>query len=124
MNEHLMEIVARDIVGTLPKEDRDIYQYVTGIEDKLASQSETTDEFMAQLVKHSPHQQAAAQFNMSFGDLMRRMKEIEQVINTKLEKKLRQATWIDYTETMRAIIGSHSRNTRYYFFSMDDTHQK
>lgn len=119
MNEHLMEIVARDIVEGLPKEKRDIYQYVVGLEDELASRSETSEELMALLVKHSPHQQAASHFNMSFGELMKRMRDIEQEINAKLDKKLKHATWIDYTDTIRSMKGSEAINTSYFFFSMD-----
>jgi hypothetical protein len=119
MNEHLMEIVAREIVEGLPNKKRDIYQYVIGLEDELASRSETSEEFMALLVKHSPHQQAASHFNMSFGELMKRMRDIEQEVNTKLDKKLKHATWIDYTDTMRSIKGPGSGNTSYFFFSMD-----
>jgi hypothetical protein len=124
MNEHLMEIVARDIVGGLPKEKRDIYQYVVGLEDELASRAGTSDEFMALLVEHSPHQQAAAHFNMSFGELMNRMRDIEQEINIKLDQKLKHATWIDYTDTIRSIKGHDSGNTSYFIFSMDHAYTK
>jgi hypothetical protein len=124
MNEHLMEIVARDIVEGLPKEKRDIYQYVVDLEDELASRSETSEEFMALLVRHAPHQQAASHFNMSFGELMKRMRDIEQEINTKLDQKLKHATWIDYTDTIRSMKGSGAINTSYYFFSMDHAYTK
>lgn len=119
-----MEIVAREIVGALSNEDRDIYRYVTGIEDELASQSETSDEFMALLVKHSPHQQAATHFNMGYGELMKRLRQIEQEINMKLDKKLEAATWIDYTDTMRSITGPKAEKTCYFFFSMDHSFTK
>ncbi|MFC7785911.1 hypothetical protein [Rossellomorea sp. GCM10028870] len=124
MNEHLMEIVARDIVKGLPNKKRDIYQYVVGLEDELASRSETSEEFMALLVKHSPHQQAATHFKMSFGELMRRMREIEQEINAKLDQKLQNVTWIDYTDTIRSMKGTEAINSRYFFFSMNHAYTK
>ncbi|MGM0754057.1 MAG: hypothetical protein ACQET6_19275 [Bacillota bacterium] len=124
MNEHLMEIAARDIVKGLPNEKREIYQYVVDLEDELASRSETSEEFMALLVKHSPHQQAASHFNMNFGELMKRMREIEQEINAKLDQKLRNVTWIDYTDTIRSMKGSEAINTSYFFFSMNHAYTK
>ena len=100
MNEHLIEILARDLVAGLAPYKREVYQYVVGIEDELASRSETSDQFMSLLVKHTPHKQAAAHFNMTYGELMMLMREIETEIDAKLKKKLKQVQWIDYTEQL------------------------
>lgn len=102
MNEHLMEILARDLVAGLPPYKREVYQYVVGIEDELASRSETSEQFMSLLVKHTPHKQAAAHFNMTYGQLMKLMREIETEIDAKLKKKLKQVQWIDYSEQLKS----------------------
>jgi hypothetical protein len=45
MNEKLMEIFARNIVASLPTEKRRVYQFIESIEDRLAQQSETKEQF-------------------------------------------------------------------------------
>ncbi|EDL62862.1 hypothetical protein BSG1_12816, partial [Bacillus sp. SG-1] len=69
---------------------------------ELASRSETSDQFMSLLVKHTPHKQAAAHFNMTYGQLMKLMREIESEIDAKLRTKLKKVQWIDYTEQLNS----------------------
>ncbi|WP_182917197.1 hypothetical protein [Bacillus sp. PK3_68] len=98
MNEKIMEIFARNIVASLPKNKRRLYQFIEGMEDSLAQQSDTKEQFLTLLKEQLPHQQAANRFNMSLDETMKLMHEIEDEINEKLERKLQNYKWIDYTE--------------------------
>jgi hypothetical protein len=102
MNEHLMEILVRDIVAGIPQHKREVYQYVVGIEDELASQSHTSEHFMSLLVKHTPHKQAASRFNMTYGQLIKLMREIETEIDGQLKMKLKKFEWIDCTDEINS----------------------
>lgn len=119
MNSHLMEMVSREIVKSLPPEQKDIYEFVVGLEEELAQKASTSEEFMALLVKHSPHRQAAAHFNLSFGQLMMTMHEIEDKINRQLENKLKHVTWVELTDSVRA---RKKRNkVKYFYFSLNES---
>jgi hypothetical protein len=80
MNGYVMEILARDIVKSLPSRKRDMYQFVVLREDELARQASTFDEFMSLLIRHAPHRQAADHFHLTFGEFMVEMREIEKEI--------------------------------------------
>jgi Cu/Ag efflux pump CusA len=82
-----MEIFARDIVASLPIEKRRDYQFIESVENMLAKQSETKEQFLNQLREHSLHRQAARRFNMSLDETLKLMHEIEDEINKKLEIK-------------------------------------
>lgn len=69
MNAHMMEILTREAIKSLPPDQKAIYEYVVQLEDELAQQARTSEEFLALLVEHSPHRHAAKHFNMSFGGL-------------------------------------------------------
>ncbi|MGD6966195.1 hypothetical protein ACQCVP_07185 [Rossellomorea vietnamensis] len=116
MNEHLMEILAREIVNGLPPHKREVYQYVVGVEDELASQSNTSEQFMSLLVKHAPHKQAASHFNMTYGQLMVLMKEIESEIDEKLKRKESNARWIDYSDHVKGNSGSRNNRIMQFLF--------
>lgn len=116
MNEHLMEILARDIVAALPSYKREVYQYVVGVEDELASQSNTSEQFMSLLVKHAPHKQAAARFNMTYGQLMVLMREIESEIDEKLKQKEAKAKWIDYTDKLQGNTAASKEKSMKFLF--------
>jgi hypothetical protein len=119
MNLHLMEIVSREIVKSLPPKQKEIYEFVVGLEDELAQEASTSEEFMALLVKHSPHRQAANHFNLSFGKLMMTMHEIEDKITRKLEEKLRNVTWVELTDSVRT---NKKRNkVKYFYFSLNES---
>ncbi|WP_078412125.1 hypothetical protein [Priestia abyssalis] len=98
MNEKMMEIFARNIVASLPRNKRKLYQFIEGIEDSLAQQSETKEQFLILLKEQLPYDQAASCFNMSLDETVRLMHEIEDEINEKLERKIKNYKWIDYTE--------------------------
>ncbi|MGM0846263.1 MAG: hypothetical protein ACQEUT_14900 [Bacillota bacterium] len=114
MNDNLMEILARDIVAGLPPYKKEVYQYVVRVEDELASQSKTSEQFMSLLVKNAPHKQAAAYFNMTYGQLMVLMREIESEIDEKLKRKMTNAKWIDCSDNLKSN-GASARGRRMEF---------
>ncbi|MBT2638580.1 hypothetical protein [Bacillus sp. ISL-39] len=122
MNSHLMEILSRDILQSLPIEQRKVYEYVVHLEDQLAQQAETSEEFMALLVKHSPHRQAARHFNLTFGQLMTLMREAENFINQQLEKKLENLTWLDLTEQVNSRKKIVNDKIKYFYFAVNEDH--
>ncbi|GLI85208.1 hypothetical protein ANABIO32_29330 [Rossellomorea marisflavi] len=113
MNEHLMEIIGREIVASLPAPERSMYEFVTALEDEYASISATSEEFMQLLVKHAPHRQAAAHFSLSFGEFIQTMRKIEETINAEMDLRLSRMTWIDCTDRFR------QGDTQYFYFSME-----
>lgn len=122
MNSHLMEILSREIIKSLPIEQREVYEFVVQLEDQLAQQAKTSEEFMALLVKHSPHRKAAKHFNLTFGQLMSLMKEAENFINQQLEKKLEKLTWVDLTEEVNSRKKVVNDKIKYFYFSVNEVH--
>ncbi|MGD6940588.1 hypothetical protein ACQCT6_00945 [Cytobacillus gottheilii] len=120
MNTHLMEILSREIIKSLPSRQKEIYEYVVNLEDELASQASTSDEFMSLLVKHSPHRQAAEHFNLSFGQLMMTMHKIEDTISMQLEQKMEHAQWLDLTEKVRMQNKNIGDHVKYFYFSLHE----
>ncbi len=113
MNEHLMEIIGREIVASLPAPERSMYEFVTALEDEYASMSATSEEFMQLLVEYAPHRQAAAHFSLSFGEFIQTMRRIEETINNEMDRRFSHMTWIDYTDRFR------QDDTQYFYFSME-----
>lgn len=122
MNSHLMEILSRNIIKSLPIEQREVYEYVVRLEDNLAQQAATSDEFMSLLVKHSPHRQAARHFNLTFGQLMALMRDAENFINQQLERKLKNVTWLDLTEQVNSRKKIVNDKIKYFYFSVNEIH--
>ncbi|MGG3452114.1 hypothetical protein [Domibacillus aminovorans] len=116
MNEHLLEILTREIVASLSVERRQLYQFIVHLEDELAQQAETSDHFLSLLVKHAPHEQAAKHFNRSHGETIKLMKEIEKEIDEKLQLKIKKAKWIDCTKIIAKKRGRNSQKTSLYLF--------
>lgn len=122
MNTHLMEILSREIIKSLPLEQREVYEYVVRLEDDLAQQAETSDEFMSLLVKHAPHRQAARHFNLTFGQLMTLMREAETFINQQLERKMKNVTWLDFTEEVNSRKKVVNDKIKYFYFLVNEVH--
>ncbi|MFB1082796.1 hypothetical protein [Jeotgalibacillus sp. JSM ZJ347] len=101
MNPYLLEILERDCVRALPPFDQSLYRFVTEAEEEIAAQCETKEEFLQKLVQHSPHTLAAAQFNLTFEQVMMRMKKIEIYIDQEINKKLQRLKWEEKTPVKR-----------------------
>lgn len=116
MNEHLAEILIKEIVASLPIERRQLYQYIVRLEDELAQQAKTSDHFLSLLAEHAPHEQASTHFNRSYGETIKLMKEIEQEIDEKLQLKMKKAKWIDCTDILSQKRKAASNKTALYLF--------
>nr|WP_180954624.1 hypothetical protein [Bacillus sp. V5-8f] len=114
MNERMMETFARHIVASLPRKKRRVYQFIETIEDMLAQQSETKEQFLSLLKEQSPHHQAANHFKMTINETITLMYDIEDEITKKLDKKLRNYKWIDYTDEVRKIDAEANSNKQYF----------
>lgn len=114
MNERMMEIFARNIVASLPRKKRRVYQFIESVEDMLAEQSETKEQFLTLLKEQSPHHQAARSFNMTIDETVKLMYEIEDEINKKLEMKIKNYKWIDYTDKVNKIHSRTNDNKQYF----------
>ncbi|MFP7734713.1 hypothetical protein ACLHDF_15130 [Priestia aryabhattai] len=110
MNEKMMEFFVRGIIASLPINKRMLYQFIEGVEDHLAQEAETKEQFLILLKEQSPHHQAANRFGMTIFETVTLMHEIEGEINEKLERKLDSYKWVDYTTYSKQAINS----TRYY----------
>lgn len=80
MNEKMMEVFARDIIASLPFNKRMLYQFIEGVEDRLAQKAETKKHFLTLLKQQSPHHQAAERFGMSIYETVALMHEVEDEI--------------------------------------------
>lgn len=109
-----MEIFARNIVASLPRKKRRVYQFIESVEDILAHQSATKEQFLILLKEHSPHHQAANRFHMTIDETLKLMHEIEDEINKKLEIKIEKYKWIDYTEKVAKLHNDTNKNKQYY----------
>lgn len=99
-------------MASLPVNKRRLYQFIESIEDSLAQQSETKEQFLTLLKERLPHQQAANHFNMSLNETVKLMHEIEDEINEKLERKIENYKWIDCTEQVQGNQVKAIRNRR------------
>lgn len=115
MNQHLVEILIKDIVASLPMKQRQLYQFIIRLEDELAQQAKTSDHFLALLVEHAPHEQASRYFNRSYGETVKLMKEIEQEIDAKLQLKMKKAKWIDCTPILSQKRETTSKHSLFLF---------
>ncbi|TDL31335.1 hypothetical protein E2R51_13255 [Jeotgalibacillus sp. S-D1] len=116
MNGHLMEILAREIIAALPDDKRMLYRYIESMEDSLAEQSQTSEQFMSMLVKHAPHQKAAEHFNLPYEKVLFKMRKIEKEIDDKLNERLKKAQWIDRTEEVLVKRGSVQGQSAHFLF--------
>ena len=109
MNERLMEFLLRDEVSRLTGMKRQVYEFIVYEEDYLASKAETVDQFMRLLVKHSPPRLAARHFNMTYGEIIRFMCEIEEELNARLEERCKKVKWMDFTEKGQRTFDDHHK---------------
>lgn len=115
MNEKMMEVFVRNIVASLPRNWRKLYQFIESIEDSLAQQAGSREHFLALLREHSPHHQAADKFNLSIEETIRLMHHIEDEISKKLEIKLKNYKWIDFTEPLYEKQVETNQLVQYFF---------
>lgn len=116
MNEHLMNIFTCEIIARLPRTKRNVYEYIESMEDQLASQCETKEQFLTLLAEKSPYQLAADRFHMSLQEMYELMKEIEDEINSRLDLKIEKHRWIDYTYKVLKNHDGSNQNKKFFLF--------
>jgi hypothetical protein len=118
VSDRIIELLIKSVVATLPKEHQQLYEYIVDLEENLAKESQTSQEFLSLLVKYSPHQQAARRFNLDYEETIKLMREIEGEINKKIDIRLKNKVWMDCTEEVRKRKGKESGNNTFYFLSI------
>ncbi|MBM7602538.1 hypothetical protein JOC75_000508 [Metabacillus crassostreae] len=118
MNDKQMEIFARRIINSLSIEKRKLYQFIENLEDELAQQSSTKEQFLTLLKEQSPHHQAAEHFNMTIEETVNFMHSIEDEINNELDKQLARYKMIDYTKRVQEIKGELANRKQYFLVIM------
>ncbi|WP_349409932.1 hypothetical protein [Pseudalkalibacillus sp. SCS-8] len=101
MNEHLLEMFARDAVAQLPIQQQHLYHYIVQLEDQLAQQSDTAEQFLELLKKDSPYLQAAEHFGLSQKAIVECMKEIEEEIDSHIKMKSKSFRLLDCTDLLQ-----------------------
>ncbi|MCP3029792.1 hypothetical protein LF817_00405 [Halobacillus sp. A1] len=117
MSEYLIRILKDKIVGELPKEKREIYEHVINMEDEIAEEAATAEEFMVLLKSESAYGRAARYFNMTTADLLKTINQIDREIGSLLEMKLNAVRWKDCTELVRSKL-KVDRDQKIFFLSI------
>ena len=100
MNDGMIAYMLKCEVTKLSGEQRKLYRFITELEDALAEQAETVEEFRRLLALHSPFEQAAYRFNLSFGEVSSLMQKIEAELGDKIKARCERAKWLDYTDCL------------------------
>lgn len=82
----LEEILRRQLIGNLPTELRELYVFITSLEDQIAEYSPTPGHYLDELKMQSPHQQAASKFHLSFQEVYDKMNELEDELYRKIQE--------------------------------------
>lgn len=98
MNGRLMEFLLKSEVEKLSEENKRLYKFIVENEDLLAQQADTADQFRKLLVEQSPYILASRYFDIPFAKVFQQMNEIENELNIRVEKRCKQAKWIDMTD--------------------------
>ncbi|MCI2256418.1 hypothetical protein L2D08_18920 [Domibacillus sp. PGB-M46] len=116
MNELLAGMLLKGLVRSLPEEKRTLCEYILNIEDTLAQQAATPEHFISLLIEHAPHKQAAAHFGCSYGEILKRMREIEEELDHQLHTRLSKAKWMNCTCATRRKKEETNNKTALYLF--------
>lgn len=100
MNDGMIAYLLKCEVARLTEDQRQLYRFITDLEDALAEQADTVEEFRRLLALHSPFEQAAYRFNCSFAEVSEAMKKIEAELGDKIEARCERAKWLDYTDCL------------------------
>ncbi|MBT2583242.1 hypothetical protein [Planococcus sp. ISL-109] len=112
MNDGMIAYLLKSEVARLTDEQRQLYRFITGLEDALAEQADTAEEFRSLLTIHSPFEQAAYRFNRSFAEVSKMMQKIESELGDKIEARCERAKWLDYTD---CFVGESGRADKQVF---------
>lgn len=100
MNDGMMAYLLKCEVAKLSEDKKQLYRFITDLEDALAEQADTVEEFRGLLTVHSPFEQAAARFNRSFAEISAKMQAIEAELARNMQARCERAKWLDYTDCL------------------------
>lgn len=109
MNDGMIAYLLKSEVAKLGEEQRQLYRFIIELEDALAEQAATVEEFRHLLVLHSPFEQAAYRFNRSFKEISAMMQQIEAELGDKIEARRERAKWLDYTDRFAGEVGQEDK---------------
>lgn len=109
MNDGMIAYLLKSEVAKLGEEQRQLYRFIIELEDALAEQADTVEEFRRLLVLHSPFEQAAYRFNRSLKEIATMMQQIEAELGDKIEARRERAKWLDYTERFAGEAGQEDK---------------
>ncbi|MGM0896578.1 MAG: hypothetical protein ACQEV0_01685 [Bacillota bacterium] len=117
MNDGMIAYLLKCEVAKLGDEQRQLYRFITDLEDALAEQADTVEEFRSLLAIHSPFEQAAYRFNRSFTEISTMMQKIEAELGEKIETRRERAKWLDYTD---CLVGEAGQADKQVFLFMSE----
>ncbi|MFP3356405.1 hypothetical protein R0K17_03520 [Planococcus sp. SIMBA_143] len=109
MNDGMIAYLLKSEVAKLGEEQRQLYRFIIELEDALAEQADTVEEFRRLLVLHSPFEQAAYRFNRSLKEVSIMMQQIEAELGDKIEARRERAKWLDYTDRFAGEAGQEDK---------------
>ncbi|AUD15093.1 MULTISPECIES: hypothetical protein [unclassified Planococcus (in: firmicutes)] len=109
MNDGMIAYLLKSEVAKLGEEQRQLYRFIIELEDALAEQADTVEEFRRLLVLHSPFEQAAYRFNRSLKEIATMMQQIEAELGDKIEARRERAKWLDYTDRFAGEAGQEDK---------------
>ncbi|ALS75732.1 hypothetical protein AUC31_11225 [Planococcus rifietoensis] len=109
MNDGMIAYLLKSEVAKLGEEQRQLYRFIIELEDALAEQADTVEEFRRLLVLHSPFEQAAYCFNRSLKEIATMMQQIEAELGDKIEARRERAKWLDYTDRFAGEAGQEDK---------------
>ncbi|RLJ91337.1 hypothetical protein [Planococcus citreus] len=117
MNDGMIAYLLKSEVAKLGEEQRQLYRFIIELEDALAEQADTVEEFRRLLVLHSPFEQAAYRYNRSLKEVSAMMQQIEAELGDKIEARRERAKWLDYTDRFA---GETGREDKQFFLFVSE----
>ena len=117
MNDGMIAYLLKCEVAKLADEKQQMYRFITKLEDALAEQADTVEEFRRLLALHSPFEQAAYRFNRSFKEVSVMMQTMETELGDKIKARCERAKWLDYTD---CLVGESGQADKQVFLFLNE----
>lgn len=95
VNEHLLRIIVRDAIAKLPRQERELYEWIDKLETSLISKSDSPGAYLNLLQKHSPYHEAGAFFHMNPSKVRKIMQRVEVYLSDQVEEKIITKKWLE-----------------------------
>ncbi|GGD23047.1 hypothetical protein [Pontibacillus salipaludis] len=115
MSDYLVKQLTDKIVRALPKEKKDIYNYVMRMEDDIEKEVATSAEFLDYLRSEAPHKLAAEHFELTLSELLQIMKDVEIDIDQQLTSMMNEVKWVDCTDFFYS---ASKKNQKVFYVSL------